>query len=273
MIRSLEDLDPLERISLIDMSYSRINSYSMCPAKYFYTYVTKESRVFSAPAALGNIVHDVLEDHVGEEKELDLDTLIASFNEHRPEHDPETLIDEELVEAAHVMMAEFIDRHEGEDFAILSKEQGFSVVLGSTLITGYIDRVDQITEDIVHIIDYKTGKFEETKVQNNPQLGIYVLAISHLYPQFSTFKAELYYLRSGRRKTHTFTREDLPRLEEQALEYVNEIIEDKYFHNTTNARICMFCEHASSGACRTGVQRRKNPPFRRKKKSQSLIGP
>lgn len=51
-IKAIEDLDPLQRLALVDFSYSRIDTYQQCPSKYFYTYIKKEPKVFGEAAVL-----------------------------------------------------------------------------------------------------------------------------------------------------------------------------------------------------------------------------
>jgi hypothetical protein len=51
-LQSIEDIDPLQRLTLTDFSYSRIDTYEMCPSKYFFSYIKKEPRQFNAPAIL-----------------------------------------------------------------------------------------------------------------------------------------------------------------------------------------------------------------------------
>lgn len=51
-IKKISDLDPLQKLSLVDFSYSRIDTYKSCPSKYFYTYITKEPRGFAEAATL-----------------------------------------------------------------------------------------------------------------------------------------------------------------------------------------------------------------------------
>ena len=43
-IRTLDQVSDFEKLSLTDFSYSRIDTYKMCPSKYFYTYIQKEPR-------------------------------------------------------------------------------------------------------------------------------------------------------------------------------------------------------------------------------------
>jgi hypothetical protein len=45
-IKKIEDLESIQRLALVDFSYSRIDTYQQCPSKYFYTYIKKEPKVF-----------------------------------------------------------------------------------------------------------------------------------------------------------------------------------------------------------------------------------
>ncbi len=51
-IKSIDQVSDFERLSLIDFSYSRIDTYKSCPSKYFYTYIQKEPRGFGEAATL-----------------------------------------------------------------------------------------------------------------------------------------------------------------------------------------------------------------------------
>lgn len=51
-IKKIEDLEPIQRLALVDFSYSRIDTYQQCPSKYFYTYIKKEPKVFGEAAVL-----------------------------------------------------------------------------------------------------------------------------------------------------------------------------------------------------------------------------
>lgn len=102
------------------------------------------------------------------------------------------------------------------------------------------------------------GKWEvsQKEVPNNLQLGIYALALSSIFPD-KTIRAELYYLRSGRRKSHTYSQEDIENVKIKLIESINTIVEDTSFSPTSNERVCGFCEHAKSKACPTGYARLK----------------
>lgn len=254
-IKNYEDLSDLQKLSLIDFSYSRIDTYKMCPAKYFYSYISKEPRQFAPAAVLGNIVHEVFENLVDNNKDLNIDKLHQGYQETIPNWDPEGLISADLLDAGATIIDEFYDLNKDIDFQVHAKELGFEMILGSYVVRGYIDRID-VVDDTVKIIDYKTGKWEvpNKEVPNNLQLGIYALAASQIFPDKKIY-AELYYLRSGRRKGYLFTKDDLESVKVRLIEEMNNIVNDINYSPTSNVRVCSFCDHAKSGACGTGVYR------------------
>jgi len=104
----------------------------------------------------------------------------------------------------------------------------------------------------------KHGKWEvaQKDIANNLQLGVYAIAASLIFPD-KKIRAELYYLRSGRRKYHLFTEEDIEQAKISLLNNINTVVEDNSFSPTANERNCTFCDHAKSKACPTGYNRLK----------------
>lgn len=257
-IKNYNELSDLEKLSLVDFSYSRIDTYNSCPAKYFYSYIQKEPRSTNAAALLGNVVHSVLENTLENEKELSLAELQDEYNSNIKSWDTNNIISNELINVGKVILDNFYDENQDTKFNILDKEMEFDFIIGSYRVRGFIDRVD-VFGNRIYIVDYKTGKWEVAlkDVATNLQLGIYALAISELFPGKEVY-AELYYLRSGKKKGHLFTSEEIFLVKKRLVENIQKIINDNNFIPTTNTRICSYCEHAQSGACGVGGFRLRN---------------
>jgi len=257
-IKEYDTLSDLQKLTLIDFSYSRIDTYNMCPAKYFYSYIIKEPRQFAPAAVLGNIVHDVFENTLENDKELNLEEMQQEYDNLIPNWDPDNKIPQDLIEVGRSIIDEFYDTNHGLPMNIYDKELSFDIVLGSYRIRGFIDRVDMVG-DRVTIIDYKTGKWEVTQksIHENLQLGIYAMVMDHFFPDKEIY-AELYYLRSGKRKGHLFSKDDIDSVKSRLIESMSGIVNDLNYLPTKNTRVCSFCDHAASGACGTGAFRNRN---------------
>lgn len=158
-IKTIEELDAFQKLTLSEFSYSRIDTYEMCPSKYFFSYIKKEPRQFNAPAVLGNIVHSVLEDCITADSNLDIEQMKKLYNENVLSYDPENKISKELIDVGDEIVEEFFDLNKDKKFDVYGKEVSFNFVIGNYSIIGFIDRIDVVGDD-VYIVDYKTGKRE-----------------------------------------------------------------------------------------------------------------
>ncbi len=209
------------------------------------------------PQRFGNIVHAVLEKVVDKEKPLDHQEMVDEFEVSKQKLDPDNKISQELISVGRNLINEFYDQNLDTTFDVYDKEHAFSFIIGNYSMIGYIDRID-VVGDRVNIIDYKTGKWEVTQkgIAQNLQLGIYALAASIMMPEKEIY-AELHYLRSGKRKGHLFTKEDLEDVKVRLLSLIKDIVNDNSFAATSNVRACSYCDHAKSGECGVGVFRNK----------------
>lgn len=257
-IKTLDELSEFEKLSLIPVSYSRLNTLDMCEAKYFFSYILKEPQTFGAAATLGNVLHKVLEEKLEKGKVIkksDLNLFIEEYHNQIPNYDPNSDIPDNMLIDGETMLVDFIDRHNGESFEIEYKEKGFSIVIGNALVNGYIDRVD-VVGDTVYITDYKSGKREEAQknISRNVQLGIYALAMKKAYPD-KNIHASLYYLRSGKQKGHLFTDGDLLEVELLIKDLIYKLVNKNNYSYTPNTFICSFCDYAKNGVCSVGARR------------------
>ncbi len=181
-IKNIKDIPDFEKLSLVDFSYSRIDTYDMCPSKYFYSYVQKEPQGFNAAATLGNIVHDVLEDCIDKDTLLSISKMKDVYQNKIQDYDPHSQLGQDLINVGNQLIEEFYEINQDTKFDVFDKEMKFSFIIGQYIINGYIDRVD-IKDSSVHIIDYKTGKREVAAkdVHKNLQLrNICSGSLSHI---------------------------------------------------------------------------------------------
>jgi ATP-dependent helicase/DNAse subunit B len=263
MIQLESELHPLKKLSLQDFSYSRLSTFTDCELKYFYSYILKEPREFGAPATLGNIIHQALEFTLESNEKLNLFDLLDNYKNSRPDYDPEEKIPEELIYDGEEMLKEFFDRHKDEKFDIVAKEMPFSVVIDNGRFNGYIDLVWKDEKGNVKCCDFKSGKQEVAakNVPDNLQLGLYALILQYLYPEQDGVYAELYYLRSGRRKGHLFSAGDLSQIEIKLSSLVQEVLDKDDFKPVQDESKCYWCDYAKNGVCPTGSKRRNKSRY------------
>ncbi len=256
IVQDLDELNDLQKLSLIDMSYSRLDMFQNCQAKYFYSYIQKEPRGFGAAAAMGTAVHSTLEKT--DLNNMDEEDMLSRL-ELELVHEEETqngVITDELKQAGREIITEFVDRHDGDHFDIIDSELEFSFIMGNCKFKGYIDRVDKTPSGGVLIQDYKTGNWKVSKksVPTNLQLGLYAIAARHFYPDLWPIRGELYYLRKGEVYGHTYTHEELDALEHTIVRVCNDIVRTSDFGYTKDTFMCTrLCDFGKSGVCPRGA--------------------
>lgn len=269
-VRWVDDLSEFEKLALIDVSYSRLNTvldpFWGCEAKYYYQYILKYPGGSNSAAVLGNIIHEALENTIANDRPLDQVELLAEFEMAQKKYDPDNEIPADLIQSGKVMLREYFERHKKDKYSkimpnvyptILGKELQFEIVVSTGKIRGYIDFVYEL-DNTVYVIDYKSGKSEvaEKNIPTNTQLGIYALVMKKMYPD-KNIKGSLYYLKSARLKSHTYSDEDLAGIVATLTGQINTLVDTNMFHTTQNERTCYNCEFAKNAICPTGVSRLK----------------
>ncbi len=185
-------------------SPSSINTFKQCPRKYYYNYVEKLPRVANIHQIRGNIAHSTLENfydidvsQFNEEnyslkfKEVIQQLLMHQWNTDYPRLHELNLSKDKLkfyFEETMLMLMNWVN-HFITDFEKV-KINGTSIQEAFIKITpireqeyrsdnysvrGFIDAIQHIEEEEVHIIDYKTNARFDMKDAIRLQLAIYSL--------------------------------------------------------------------------------------------------
>lgn len=143
-------------------------------------------------------------------------------------------------------MRTFYTSHEGVWNVPVTLEGSFKIKVGDYLINGRIDRIDQLPDGSLEIIDYKTGKPKEKIVgDDKDQLLIYQIATEEL-PQYhhlgKTQKLTFYYLNDNSQISFVGTEKELSALKEKLIETINQIRSGD-FTPTPSAFVCGSCPY------------------------------
>ena len=183
------------------LSYSKITTYLSCPLNFRFIYIDKLSRPVLPYHKLGNILHKTLKEYHRLRKErLPSLSEILSFYRRQWGTIPETQTKYFLDGREMLVRYYYETKAEEEDAYFLEKR--FQVPVNGVLISGRLDRVDQLSDRSFEIIDYKTGKQlpTEEELEEDLQLGLYHLVFEKLTgisPKYLSF----YFLRYAKKLT------------------------------------------------------------------------
>ena len=156
---------------------SQLDNFLQCPLHWFIE--THGGSAGSFQASLGSLIHEVLEatdsSDIAELEKLKLSRWNSL------EFEAEWLEDLGKRQAARMLanLADYLKQFESQGGRVLAKEQDFHFELGNISVRGQVDRIEQLADGNVVIVDLKTGKLAATAAETlvNPQLALYQMAV------------------------------------------------------------------------------------------------
>ncbi len=127
----------------------------------------------------------------------------------------------------------------------VSLEGWFKIKVGDYVINGRIDRIDQLSDGSLEIIDYKTGKAKEKlSTDDKQQLLLYQIAAETL-PEYRHLgpvgKLTFYYVNDNLRTSFEANAEDVEKLKEKLISTID-AIKAGDFTATPGPFVCKYCE-------------------------------
>jgi len=236
------------------LSYSALDSFKICPAKYKFQYIERVKTSKSKEAVFGTLIHECLKvfHDTSATTLLSEDDLLKHFTKKwnsdlYENKDEDAFAFHQGVE----ILKKYYLQNQNKDFEIISLETAFKAPIfqdkDSYQITGRIERVDKLPDGSFEIIDYKTGRKMPPQeiVDNNLQLSIYYLGIIDRWPFLKQsnrpVKLSLYFLRHGE-KISTFQNEKkIQECKEQILSLISQI-QKSDFEPRSNP-LCDWCQY------------------------------
>ncbi len=226
------------------LSYSSINTYETCPAKYRFQY---EDRLPTSPSpalSFGDSLHRALHRFHARPVPVapSLEELLGILDEvWVPDGYADDAEEAAYREHARQVLTQY-HRENADAYRIpAALEFRFEIEVEGITLSGVIDRMDRIPGGGYEIIDYKTNRRlpPRERVERNLQLSIYHLAAREVWG-IEPERLTLYYLLPGQRMTTTRTRAHVDELRRR-IATVAERIAAGRFEPKQNP-LCDWCE-------------------------------
>ena len=204
------------------LSYSKLSSYRRCPRAWKRTYLDGEFKQKNRPFfSFGNAVHETFEQFYDPRRNTKptLKNLLALWDKTFQSY-PEGYADDKEKQKYYQTGLEMINKYfihfvEGGKFhPAYAIEKYFELPLGkNAVMTGYIDRIDQLEEDAYEILDYKTEhtRRRQEAVDQDDQLTIYFWACETIF-QLKIKQMSLLMLYFDEKVVTTRREEDIPQV-------------------------------------------------------------
>lgn len=235
------------------VSYSQLQTFQVCPLHYKMRYILNVPTAPSPALSYGVSVHSALRDffQLIQAKQIvtpDLMYDLLKKNWIKVGYASKTH-EEQSYKQAEQMLFDYAKQALAEKPTPIAIELPFNFWLNKTLkVGGRIDRVDQLPDGKIEIIDYKTGPNVPTdkKVKEDFQLAFYALAASEvresiIHKEPDDITLTLYYLEANKRLSTTRSKEELQAAKDKILMLVDEISRSEF--KCTGGMFCKNCEY------------------------------
>lgn len=233
------------------ISYSTLNSFLICPAKYKFSEIDKIKSAKSKEAIFGTLIHSSLrmihdpKRLIPPTEEEILKYFTNSWNKSIYSSEAEEAI---AFEQGVRILKDYYAKNYPTKFHIVDLESHFeaSVDDGSEKhsITGIIDRIDKLNDGTMEVIDYKTSRSlpAQKSVDDNLQLSIYHLGLLNRWPALAPrpVKLSLYFVKHGEKLTTVKNSDDAAKTKEKVLDIIDQIKKSDF--SPVPNTLCDWCE-------------------------------
>jgi DNA helicase-2/ATP-dependent DNA helicase PcrA len=231
------------------LSYSQIETFDTCPLQYRYRYIQRIPVTPSGALSFGDAIHKTLFAFYKAAKEGKNPTkkdLLKILEENWSSVGYASKAHEmKMKKQGEEILANFYEKAYDPKHLPKDLEQMFTIKISPNFkIGGKIDRVDELPDGKLEIIDYKTGKVpSEEKIDKNLQMTIYALAAQDegIYGRNpEEVILSFYFLDTQEKISLQRTRQQLEEAKKVLLSKKKEIESSDFSPKPSN--LCDFCE-------------------------------
>jgi DNA helicase-2/ATP-dependent DNA helicase PcrA len=228
------------------LSFTQLNMYLTCPLQYKFGYVYRIPIRRRNALTFGSNIHSTLEEFftlVQEGKHVDKGLLFKIMDKHWDKFGYTSKMDEtNYRKTGEKSLSVFYEKHKTMfDKPPLFLEKKVDLKVGSFTLDVRIDRIDDLGQGKVEIIDYKTGKPKSDDfAESSLQLSIYALACKEalrLNPTLVSF----YYVNPNKKVTTTRSKEDYEETKSTVIDIGSKITAEEF--EPTPGRMCNWCDY------------------------------
>jgi len=230
------------------ISYSAYSTYEQCPLQYKISYVDRLPKKESHHLFFGNLVHETLHHMLKDLQVKKLPDLLDYYHSNwddrlfvKNKQEPEIW----KKKGADIITG-FHNKYDPKAQEVLVTEDYFTAPLGEHVLSGVIDRLDKIKDnsgnDMLEIIDYKTGKLQSQKyIHDNIQLTFYYHAIRSRFPDIGDIRLTLYFLEPAVKQSTFRDKGHVERMQEKVFKTISDIEAKKFEPKINN--LCPWCDY------------------------------
>jgi len=238
-------------------SPTKLTTYLTCRIKYHWAYMTPYGKWMRRPNpafAFGSNLHRALSyfHTAGGAEQLPPEAIHHALEQLWSHTGFETAQQSEFFKQhGHALIADYYQAHatQPSQATVLFTERTLRRDMGRYILTGRLDRVDELPDGTLEIIDYKSGRadVDEQQVRNDLALHCYALLVQEHYPD-RPLRIAIYALRPNKKATVPLAADALETFREQLDRLVTQIL-DEDWDWLTPRRIAHCAECAFLNLC------------------------
>lgn len=243
-------INTLNPLKIDYISYSQLQTFEVCPLHYKLKYLMKIPAITSPAMSFGISVHSMLKylyDEGFGKLELSGEKLGNILKKAWISDGYQSIEHEEIAKkAAKSLLLRYIKENHLSQLPTYT-EYPFQFFIKHIKVLGRFDRIDQLPDKTLEIIDYKTGDNipDEKKIKKDLQLTLYALAASQLRdPLFTSprdVKLTLHYVESNTKISTSRTKEEISLAQDEILSKIDAISHSDF--RCSGSILCKNCEY------------------------------